>query len=198
MKRECSSMLSLAHGLAEGQVDSGKAAGLSMHAAGCLSCTRVLNGARHVLAELHQESTHEVPGPPADLAGRIMARLPEPSARQRLLIAVGGAAATASAATVFLAALFRLLPASGGKSLLPGLNAGLAATGAWLGRFAALFEVSGGLPLPASSGISLTTGPSVLPALLLIATGLMGITAVLTLTATRPARPVVPRSFSSS
>lgn len=198
MKRECRDLLTLGHGLAEGQLDSGRAAALSMHAAGCPPCNRVLNGARQVLTELQQASGREAPAPPADLTYNIMTRLPVPSSRHRLLMAAGAAAATASAATIFIAALARLMPASGGRSLVPGLSAGLAAAGAWLGRFAALFEFSGGLPLPAGSDLSLASGPSILPALLLIATGLMGLTAVLTLTAARPARPVVPRPLSSS
>ena len=198
MKRDCRNALFLAHSLAEGQLDDSTAAGLRLHAAGCASCAQALDGARHVLTALQQAASRPVAAPPADLVHHIMARLPEPSARQRLWIAVGGSAAAASAATVLVAALVRLMPVGGGRSLLPGLRDILATTGAWLGRFAALFEASGGLPMPGSSSISLGAGPSILPALLLIATGLMGLTAVLTLTATRPARPVIPRSFAKS
>jgi hypothetical protein len=193
MKRACRNVLFLAHGVAEGQIDGSQAAFLRRHAAGCSSCSRVLAGARSILTGLHQASSRPLAAPPADLVHRIMARLPEASARQRLWIAVGGSAAAASAAVVFVAALARLLPAMGGRNLLPGLQDSLAATGAWLGRFAALLEVSGGLPLPGSSSISLATGPSIMPALLLIATGLMGLTAVLALTVTRPSQPVRPR-----
>lgn len=193
MKRACRNVLFLVHGLAEGQVDGSQAAVLRRHAAGCSSCSRVMAGARSILTGLHQAASRPLAPPPAELVHRIMASLPEPSARQRLWIAVGGSAVAASAAAIFVTALVRLLPAMGGGSLLPGLRDSLATTGAWLGRFAALFEVSGGLPLPGSSSISLATGPSILPALLLIATGLMGLTAVLALTVTRPSQPVRPR-----
>jgi len=197
MKQACSRVLAVAHQQAE-EHNSSALAFVRIHAASCPKCTHIVTGAQQVLAQLQRAANEPIPAPPEDLVHRIMARLPEPSTRQRLWIAVGGSAAAASAATIFVAALVRLLPTASGQGLMPGLRGGLAATGAWLGRFAALFEAWGGLPLPGGGGGSMAGGASLLPPLLLIATGLLGLTAVITLAATRAARPVAPRQISQS
>jgi hypothetical protein len=169
----------------EGDLDSGRAANLQIHAAGCPPCESVLDGARAVFRELNREASLPAPPPPAHLATRIMGYLPDASPRQRLWIAAACSAGMVAAAALFITVLARLLPTGGGRPLLPGLRAGLDTATQWLAPFGNLLNTLGGLPgIP--SGPTAAAGSSVLPALGLIAAGLLGLATVLTLSASRP------------
>ncbi len=185
MRRTCHRLRTHAHALVEGDLDSGRAASLQIHAAGCPPCEAVLEGARAVFRELNLEASLPAPSPPAHLVTRIMGYLPDASPRQRLWTAAACSAAMVAAAALFIAVLARLLPTGGGRPLLPGLRAGLDTATQWLAPFGNLLNTLGGLPgIP--SGSTAAAGSSVLPALALIAAGLLGLATVLTLSASRP------------
>jgi hypothetical protein len=121
-----------------------------------------------------------------------MEHLPDPSPKQRLWTAGACSAAMVAAATLFITVLARLLPTGGGRPLLPGLRAGLDTTAQWLAPFGNLLNTLGGLPgIP--SGSAAAAAPSSLPALGLIAAGLLGLATVLTLSASRPIPPAGQR-----
>ena len=63
------------------------------------------------------------------------------------------------------------------------MRAGLEIAGTWLTRFAALVEGFGGLPAPPLGPPELSAGSSFLAGLVLIASGLLGAAAALTLSA---------------
>lgn len=186
MRRACQHLRAQAHALVEGDLDSGRAANLQIHAAGCLPCEVVLDGARTVFRELIREASLPAPSPPPHLVTHIMDDLPGPSPGQRLWIAAACSAATVGAAALFLAVLARLLPAGGGRPLLPGLRAGLDTAAQWLAPFGDLLHTLGRLPGLASGSAPTAGGPSVLPGLVLIAAGLLGLATVLTLSASQP------------
>ncbi len=185
MRRTCHRLRAHAHALVEGDLDSGRAANLQIHAAGCLPCEKVLEGARAIFRDLEREASLPAPPPPPHLATRIMEYLPDPSPRQRLWIAAACSAAMIGAATLFITVLARLLPTGGGRPLLPGLRAGLDTAAQWLAPFGNLLNTLGGLP-GVPSGSAAAAGPSVLPALGLITAGLLGLAMVLTLSASQP------------
>lgn len=185
MRRTCRGLRAAAQALVEGDLSQGRAANLQIHAAGCFPCEEVLEGAREILRELRREASLPALPPPPHLAARIMESLPESSPRQHLWFAAAGTTAIIGAATLFISVLARLLPTGGGRPLLPGLRAGLDSAAQWLVPFSELLHTLGSLPGVPSGGAA-PAGASVLPALGLIAAGLMGLATVLMLSLHRP------------
>jgi len=198
LSRACRRLQNYAHALVEGDLDNGRAANLQIHAAGCLPCAEVLDGARAVLNELTRAAALPAPPPPPHLVIRITECLPAPAPRERLWLAAGGTAAMAAGATLFLALLARFLPAGGGSPLLPGLRAGLDTAAQWLAPFGNLLDTLGSLPGIPSGNAAASGGSSVLPALALIATGLFGMVTALMIQARRPAPPAGRRLAGTS
>jgi hypothetical protein len=179
----CREFRHLVHALVDGEIRGPRAVALQFHAAACAPCGARLESARELAAALHRLGRHPAQ-PPDDFVPRLMQRL---AACRPLRIRRAGWMAGAAALTVAglgLAARL-LISGTGGASepLLPGVRAGLEIVGMWLARFAALVEGLGGLPALPPGPPELSAGSSFLAGLILIASGLLGAAAALTLSA---------------
>lgn len=180
MTSACRSNLARAHALASGDLDSPTADRVQSHITACRPCGAVLHDARMLLQTLDAGARRTLPPPPDDLVGLIMDQVPRRRTRRHLLL-TGGVAAGILAASLLVMMLPGMMATFGGLNLMPGLRAGLAASGQWAARFAALFEAAGVLPgLPMASP-AMTAVTTVLPGLGLIASGLAGMAAALTI-----------------
>jgi anti-sigma factor (TIGR02949 family) len=185
MRPRCQDLGAALHRLVDGELASGSALALRMHAAACPPCARRVDGARRVSAVLASMGS-QAAVPPADLTARIMVSLPAASRpwtwRGKATLAAAAAIGLSTAGAVATRAVLSLGGAAG-DPVLSGMRAALGSAGQWLGRFDALAQVLLGL-LELPAGLSAgPSSPTLLPALALIAIGLLGATTALTLSA---------------
>jgi hypothetical protein len=180
----CNEFRQMVHALVDGEVAGPRAMSLQLHAASCPACGARLASARELAGALTRLADRPVE-PPPDLVGRVMDRLPAPrrqrSRRAAWLAATVGTLAILAAAGQALAALLGGSP----SPRLPGTRLALQAAGGWLERFAAFLEGLGEVPNLLPAAPEMVSSSSLLPGLALIATGLMGAAAALTLSARR-------------
>jgi hypothetical protein len=181
----CTEFRQLVHALVDGEVTGPRAMSLHLHAASCRACGLRLESAREVSGELTRMSEQPAEPPPG-LVQTIMSSLPSRESRRFPRAGWAAAAAAGTLAVLALAgqALAALLGATPSPRL-PGARAAIETVGGWLQRFAALLEGLGEVPNLLPGTPELASGPSFLPGLALIATGLLGLAAALTMSARR-------------
>ncbi len=185
MSRPCRQLQGAVHRLADDELTGGQALALRLHATSCPPCQDRVEGAGRLARTLRHAGARTVE-PPADLPARILASLPAAARpapwRRRAALAAAVLAGPGTAALL----LARLAGAAAGgmnDPVLAGARSALGTAVGWLGRFDALLQLfAGAASLPAA----LPTVPAVtslLPAVALIATGLLGAMTALSLTA---------------
>ena len=183
MNGVCNEFRQLVHAMVDGEVAGPRAMSLHLHAGACRACGLRLESAREVSGALTRMSEQPAE-PPAGLVQQIMNRLPSRAGRRFpragwMAAAGAGTLAVLALAGQALAALLGATP----SPRLPGARIALETAGGWLQRFAALLEGLGEVPNLLPVPPALASGSSLLPGLALIATGLLGAAAALTLSA---------------